>query len=458
MPKTIAWLVCLTAVTHAASTVKVEHLPADEASSAFQFSLVPRPVRNDAARDARFSIVSGQRDTNGGSLAALNDGLLPTEEDEPGANFFFRAGSEGGRLLLDLGAPIDLMQVNSYSWHPGGRGPQVYTLFGSDGRAPDFDPEPAGDTDPLSRGWSLLARVDTRPASGEAGGQYGVSISFPTDTLAAGRYLLFDIGRTSAADPFGHTFFSEIDVIPRNGPSLEVIASSEPGRGRESVSIQDGKYTAVIDTSGTPDLTGWTQAEIIPMIREWYPKLVEMLPSEGFEAPVRFSIVFDPGMRGVAATSGTRIRCAAGWIRSNVQGEAKGAIFHEMVHVVQQYGHARRAKPNASRAPGWLVEGITDYLRWYRFEPESGGAEISPRNLARARYDGSYRVTANFLNWVCQQHGEEFIPRLNAAIREGRYTENLWTELTGRAVEELGAAWKAELERRAESPPPAAER
>jgi hypothetical protein len=458
MLKTIAWLVCLTVVTHAASTVKVEQLPADEASSAFQFSLVPRPARNDAARDARFSIISGQRDANGGSLTTLNDGLLPTQDDEPAANFFFRAGSEGGRLLLDLGAPIDLMQVNTYSWHPGGRGPQVYTLFGSDGRAQDFKPQPAGDTDPLACGWNLLAQVDTRPASGEPGGQYGVSISFPNDSAAVGRYLLFDIGRTSAVDPFGQTFFSEIDVISRNGPPPELIESSRSGDSRELVTIQDGKYTAVIDTSDTPDLTGWTQVEIIPMIREWYPKLVEMLPSEGFEVPVRFSIVFDPNMRGVAATSGTRIRCAAGWIRSNLQGEAKGAIFHEMVHVVQQYGRARRANPNASRAPGWLVEGITDYLRWYRFEPESGGAEISPRNLARARYDGSYRVTANFLNWVCQQHGEEFIPRLNAAIREGRYTESLWTELTGRAVEELGAAWKAELEGRAESSATAPER
>ena len=30
-------------------------------------------------------------------------------------------------------------------------------------------------------------------------------------------------------------------------------------------------------------------------------------------------------------------------MRQNLNGEAKGAIVHELVHVVQQYGRARRA-------------------------------------------------------------------------------------------------------------------
>jgi hypothetical protein len=35
-------------------------------------------------------------------LEKLNDGLLPAEEDAPGDNFFFTAGTAGGRLQLDL--------------------------------------------------------------------------------------------------------------------------------------------------------------------------------------------------------------------------------------------------------------------------------------------------------------------------------------------------------------------
>ena len=54
--------------------------------------------------------------------------------------------------------------------------------------------------------------------------------------------------------------------------------------------------------------------------------------------------------------------------------------MHELVHVVQQY---RR------RPPGWLVEGIPDYIRWYLYEPQSRGAEISPPRVSTQRKHNS---------------------------------------------------------------------
>ena len=41
-------------------------------------------------------------------------------------------------------------------------------------------------------------------------------------------------------------------------------------------------------------------------IKEWYPKLVKMLPSDGFEAPKKLSIRFVANKQGVADTGGTR--------------------------------------------------------------------------------------------------------------------------------------------------------
>jgi hypothetical protein len=196
-----------------------------------------------------------------------------------------------------------------------------------------------------------------------------------------------------------------------------------------------------------PEFNEWVQQQIVPMIQEWYPKLVKMLPSEGFEAPARFSIVFVRDMPGVADTSGTRIRCAGNWFRQNLRGEAKGALFHEMVHVVQQYGRAPRAA-GATRPPVWLTEGITDYIRFYLFEPEIKGAEITARGLARARYDGSYRVTGNFLHWLSEKHGQDLVPKLSAIIREGKYNDDTWKQLAGDSAPDLGAAWKKELEKR----------
>ena len=43
----------------------------------------------------------------------LHDGRLPGGEDQPRQNFFFRAGSRGGRLRVDLGSVRSLKQINT---------------------------------------------------------------------------------------------------------------------------------------------------------------------------------------------------------------------------------------------------------------------------------------------------------------------------------------------------------
>lgn len=429
--------------------VVVDRHAGDSASAAFRFANVPPASQNDAASKATFTLVSGQRDRNGGDLAVLHDGSVPTEEDQPASNFFFNAGLDGGRLLVDLGSAIDIKQVNTYSWHPGSRGPQVYGLYASDGSDAAFNSQPQKGTDPQTCGWKLIAKVDARPQQGEIGGQYGVSVSDSAGVLGKYRYLLFDVSRTEGDDPFGNTFFSEIDVVDPTTTPAPVGAGQSIGEGRrETVEAEGGKYQIVIDTTDTPDLADWATKELAPVVREWYPKLVKMLPSEGYEAPTRVSITFSANMQGVAATGGTRVRCAAAWFRQNLKGEAKGAVVHELVHVVQNYGIARRNNPNATRTPGWLVEGICDYIRWFLYEPETHGAEITARNIARAQYDASYRVTGNFLNWVTNTYDKEVVVKLNAAAREGRYSEDLWKDATGHTVQELGAEWKAALEQK----------
>jgi hypothetical protein len=132
-------------------------------------------------------------------------------------------------------------------------------------------------------------------------------------------------------------------------------------------------------------------------------------------------------------------------MRRELKGEAVGAVFHELVHVVQQYGRVRRNNPAATSTPGWVVEGIPDYIRWYIFEPQTRGAEIAPRNIERARYDASYRVSANFLNWVVANHDKDLVRKLNVVAREGNYSADLWTKLTGHTLQDLGDKWKASL-------------
>ena len=417
----------------------------DGASAGFKFKNVPLPSRGDAATKARFTIVDGAKDGNGGDADKLHDGRVPTDEDQPSENFFFNAGTGGGRLLVDLGGAIDIKQVNTYSWHSGTRGPQVYQLYASDGKAGDFNAQPKKETDPEKCGWKRIANLDTRPKEGESGGQYGVSVSDSDGTVGRYRYLLFDVSRTEDADAFGNTFYSEIDVIDLNAPEIAEAAVTQPIS--KTFEAEGGKYQITIDSSAAPDLTEWAEKVLAPIAQEWYPRIVKMLPSEGYEAPTRVTIRFREGMGGTPASAGGGgINCNIDWFRRNLKGEARGSVVHEMVHVVQQYGRARRNNPNAARNPGWLVEGIADYIRWFLYEPETKGAEITQRNISRARYDASYRITGNFLNWVTGKYDKEIVRKLNAAAREGRYGEELWKEHTSKTVQELGDEWRKLVE------------
>src|SRR5262249_55741986 len=161
----------------------------------------------------------------------------------------------------DLGHVISVKQVGSYSWHRGTRGPQVYKLYAADGAAPGFNPEPKKGTDPATAGWKLLASVDTRPKDGTGAGQHGVAITDTTGLLGKYRYLLFDIARTEDRDPFGNTFYSEIDVIDANGPSPAVTIAKPI---LKTFDAEGGKFHFTIDATDAPDLADWAEKELKP--------------------------------------------------------------------------------------------------------------------------------------------------------------------------------------------------
>ena len=194
-------------------SVLFDHNSGASANREFRFKNVPSPVANDAAATAKLTLIGGQIDAGSAELNALVDGRLPTDEDEPAANVFFNAGSSGGRFRMDLGKAIEIAQVNSYSWHPNSRGPQLYKLYAADGSEENLDLAPKRGVDPATRGWKFIATVSTLPQQGEDGGQYGVSVTDAGGSLGKYRYLLFDCYVTELYDNWGNTFYSEIDVV-----------------------------------------------------------------------------------------------------------------------------------------------------------------------------------------------------------------------------------------------------
>ena len=186
-----------------------------------------------------------------------------------------------------------------------------------------------------------------------------------------------------------------------------------------------------VDTSRAPELEEYGK-QVKTLAEQWYPKIIEMLPSDGFEAPREVHITFDPDYDGVAAAGGNRIVCSPEWFTE--RPEDLGAIVHELAHVVQQYPRGRH--------PGWLVEGIADHVRFFNYEPED--ARPQPRGRS-ARYDASYRTTAAFLDWATRTYDEDLVIKLNAACRERRYQPEIWEQLTGKSVEVLGREWRRSL-------------
>lgn len=180
--------------------------------------------------------------------------------------------------------------------------------------------------------------------------------------------------------------------------------------------------TITLDTSKAPDLASWAEKARKTALA-WYPQICRILASPGFVPPTEAAITVQP-MDGVAYTTGTHIFASAQYVRSN-PGDI-GMIVHELTHVVQQY-----PSYNAS----WLVEGIADYVRFYHYEPKSPRPIVNPDT---AHYTDAYRTTAAFLRWIEVKHDRHIIYQLNYALRQNKYTDDIFKQDTH---EDLPTLW-----------------
>ena len=124
-------------------------------------------------------------------------------------------------------------------------------------------------------------------------------------------------------------------------------------------------------------------------------------------------------------TFGDSIHISVPWIKAHP--DEFGLVIHELVHVMQRY-------PDGNR-PDWLVEGIADYIRWWRYEPEAPRAKIGPK----ASYRDSYQTTAAFLAWLVASYDKRIVRRLDQSLRDGAYRDDVFEEVTGKKLDELWA-------------------
>lgn len=162
------------------------------------------------------------------ALRRLQDGQAAEHDDDRRRSVWFgeRTGSnESGRFHVDLQRVVDVMRINSFSWHRE-RSAQQYDLFGSDAEEP-----PALDAaNPAAAGWRQLAQV--RAADLGAGDMHGVSIS-RTGGLGRLRHLLFRVRSNSAwfseIDVFADRFRAQVDAAPRSPVNAAAAVVTAPG-------------------------------------------------------------------------------------------------------------------------------------------------------------------------------------------------------------------------------------
>jgi hypothetical protein len=205
----------------------------------------------------------------------------------------------------------------------------------------------------------------------------------------------------------------------------ELTIDSEP-----PVAIFKYPVEFILDVADAPEIKEWAE-KVARECEKSYPMINEELKSNGYRPPTTVTMALKNSYRGVAAAGGGRIVGSVKYFKDH-PGDL-GAMIHETSHIVQRY----RSRNN----PGWLVEGVSDYVRFFKYEPGNLG-RINPD---RAHFDGSYRTTAAFLAYLTEKYDKQIVLKLNALMREGKYTKETFKQLTGKTEKELDDEWRATL-------------
>ncbi len=145
----------------------------------------------------------------------------------------------------------------------------------------------------------------------------------------------------------------------------------------------------------------------------------------------KVTFFMDPAYDGVAATGNDTVRFNPEWFRKHP--DDIDVVTHEAMHIVQAYSE--------TEAPGWITEGIADYVRYKMGVDNVGAGWKLPDYNAKQNYDNSYRVTARFFVWIEQHYNKDFVKQLDDVMRRHTYTDDFAKGHTGKTFAELWAEY-----------------
>lgn len=161
--------------------------------------------------------------------------------------------------------------------------------------------------------------------------------------------------------------------------------------------------------------------QVAKLCEDNYPKIMQMLNNT---LPQPHRIIFEKNqtMPGIAA--GAVIRLGSDWFAQHP--DDTGAVIHEMAHAVQAY---------PSYSPSWLIEGIADAIR-YKLGFQNSWS-YPHCGQGSENYTSGYWCAAAFLGYLEKTYDAEIVARLNGALRQGNYSDNLFESYTNKTLEEL---------------------
>ena len=185
----------------------------------------------------------------------------------------------------------------------------------------------------------------------------------------------------------------------------------------------------IVDTSAAPDLAEWGKISAT-LMEQWYPIVWNLLGTDQSKPADTIKVTFQLKQDAPAYATGGGIFVSIPWVRSHP--DDFGMMIHEMTHLIQAY-------PNSRSNPGWLVEGVADYIRWWRYEPEAPRTKITANN----KYTDAYRVTAYFLAYLAHQYDHGLVRTLDKAMKTRAYSDELFEKSTGKKLDILWAEFVA---------------
>lgn len=179
------------------------------------------------------------------------------------------------------------------------------------------------------------------------------------------------------------------------------------------------------DLATDPRVTAFA-ANSEQLCREYFIAVQQLLfPHDPLPQELNTRLKFIMQEDGIAWAGGGEITANLKWFLD--KPEDVGAIYHELVHIVQAY-------PENADA-GWVVEGIADWCRYFVYEGKTLETYL---DADPGHYSDAYTNAARFLDWLRSNKNANIVTELNARLRAGSYNAVTdWPELCGAGLDPL---------------------